>query len=98
MILPIDEKWRIKSDAYCWHVQQYMGTRFDKDTGERSERWESKRYYQSLAKAVHGLAELELMSGDTKTLAEALDAVRDVSERLSRALTPHIEIVETKHD
>lgn len=93
MILPIDEKWRLKSDAYCWHVQQHMGVRVDKDTGAVTERWDSKRYYQSLAKAVHGLAELELMAGDTRTLAEALDAVRDVSERLSRALAPHIEIL-----
>ena len=94
MILPIDDTWRIKSDPYCWHVQQHMGVRTDKDTGEVTDRWESKRYYQSLAKAVHGLAELELMTGDTTTLASALDAVRDVSERLSMALTPHIEIME----
>jgi len=71
-----------------------MGVRTDKDTGEVTDRWESKRYYQSLAKAVHGLAELELMQVDTTTLAGALDAVRDVSERLSMALTPHIEIME----
>jgi len=92
MILPIDDNWRIKSDSYCWHIQKYQGIP-DKGKFKGIPQWKSLRYYQSLAKAVHGLAELELMTGDTKTLAEALDAVRDVSERLSRALTPHIEIL-----
>ena len=97
MILPIDEKWRIKSDAYCWHVQRYEGIP-KKGKYEGIPQWKSIRYYQSLAKAAHGLAELEIMTSDCTTLAEALDAVRDVAERLSRALTPHIEIVETKHE
>jgi len=94
MILPIDEKWRIKSDEYCWHIQYLKGMRKNRQTGELEENWVSRRYYQSISKAAHGLAELELMSGDTKTLAEALDAVRSVSERLSMALTPHIEIID----
>jgi len=93
MILPIDDKWRIKSDAYQWAIQIYLGKRPNRQTGEPEDHWESRRYYQSLGKAVHGLAELEVMTGDTTTLAEALDAVRDVSERLSMALTPHIEIL-----
>ena len=92
MILPIDDNWRIKSDSYCWHVQKYMGIPTS-GVMQGKEHWKSIRYYQSLAKAAHGLAELELMSGDTKTLAEALDAVRTLSERLSMALTPHIEIL-----
>jgi len=93
MILPIDDKYRLKSDAYCWHVQKYHGLRPNRQTGEPEDKWVSERYYQSLSKAVHGLAELELMTSDATTLTEALNAVRDVSERLSMALTPHIEIV-----
>jgi len=93
MILPIDDKWRLKSDAYCWHIQRYVGIR-SSGHGAGNEQWKSKRYYQTLSGAMHGLAELELMTGDTKTLLEALDAVADVSERLSMALTPHIEIKE----
>ena len=92
MILPIDENWRIKSDSYCWHVQKYMGIPTS-GVMHGKEHWKSIIYYQSLGKAVHGLAELEVMTGDTTTLADALDAVRDVSERLSMALTPHIEIL-----
>ena len=92
MIIPIDEKWRIKTDAYQWIIQRYKGipkTGKFKDTPQ----WESLRYYTTLANAVYGLAEYELMTSDCTTLAEALDAMRDVSERLSRALTPHIEIL-----
>ncbi len=74
MILPIDDKWRIKSDAYCWHVQKYIGVR---KSGKFKgwEEWKSVRYYKSLAQASYGLVELALMEGDTTTLAEALDAV-----------------------
>lgn len=93
MIIPIDKKWRIKSDEYQWIIQRHEGTRPNRQNKEIIEdKWVSKRFYTTLSKAVHGLAELELMAGDTKTLAEALDAVRDVSERLARALAPHIEI------
>jgi len=94
VILPIDDKWRIKSDAYCWHVQKYHGLRPNRQTGKPEPFWKSERYYQSLSKAVHGLAELELMTSDATTLDEALNAVRDVSERLSMALAPHVEIIE----
>ena len=83
MILPIDEKWRIKSDAYCWHVQRYEGMRPNRQTGEPEEYWKSKRYYANIAQAAYGLAELEIMTSDCTTLAEALDRVRDVAERLS---------------
>ena len=94
MILPIDDKWRLKSDQYCWHIQRYEGKRKNRQTGELEDWWESKRYYQTVAQAAHGLAQLEIMSGDTTTLVEALDAVQEVSERLSMALTPHIELKE----
>ena len=96
MILPIDEKWRIKSDPYCWHLQRHEGIRLNRQTGKPEDKWENKRHYQTLAQAVYGLAELELMTSDTKTLVEALDAVRAVSERLSMALTPHVEIMEKR--
>jgi len=94
MIIPIDDKWRIKSDEYCWHIQKLIGMRKNRQTGELEENWRSQRYYSSLAQAVHGLAELEIMTSDCTTLAEALDAVRNVSDRLSHALTPHIEIID----
>jgi len=93
MIIPIDEKWRIKSDKYCWHIQSYKGIPTSgKMKGQ--EHWHSERFYQTLGGAVFGLAELELMTGDTRTLEEALDAVQQLSARLSMALTPHIEIKE----
>ena len=91
MILPIDDKWRIKSDAYQWMIQQYQGIP-DKGKFKGIPQWKSVRYYTSLSKAVHGLAEYELMTSDCTTLASALDCLRDVSERLSMALTPHIAI------
>jgi len=87
MILPIDDKWRIKSDAYCWAIQKRHGVN---KLGE--PKWDGYRYYSTLGSAVHGLAELELMTSDATTLDEALNAVRDVSERLSMALTPHVEL------
>lgn len=92
MILPVDDQWRIKSDAYCWHIQKYMGIP-KSGVMKGKEYWKSIRWYQTLSGAAHGLVEYRLMTGDTKTLAEALDAVRDLSDRLSKALAPHIEII-----
>lgn len=92
MILPIDDKWRIKSDAFCWHIQRHEGKRKNRQTGEPEDLWVSKRYYQSLAQAANGLGELEIMTSDCTTLAEALNAVADITARLQQALTPHIEI------
>ena len=93
MILPIDDNWRIKSDEFCWHIQEYKGERKNRQTGEPEDYWKSRRYYVDLNAAIRGLAQLEIMTSDCTTLVEALDAVQDVSERLSRALTPHIEIL-----
>jgi len=93
MILPIDDTWRIKSDPYCWHIQRYQGVPTS-GVMKGKHYWKSIRWYQKLPEALNGLAELEVMTSQGTSLAEALDAVRDVSERLSRALTPHIEIME----
>jgi len=92
MILPIDDKYRLKSDAYCWHVQIYKGIPTS-GVMKGKEYWKSIRWYQKLPEALNGLAELEVMTSQGTSLVEALDAVRDVSERLSMALTPHIEIL-----
>lgn len=92
MILPIDDQWRIKSDAFCWHVQKYQGIP-ERGKFKGIPQWKSVRFYQSLNKAVYGLAELFIQTSDATTLASALDAVQDVSDRLTRALAPHIEIV-----
>ena len=91
MILPIDDKYRLKSDAYCWHVQIYKGIPTS-GVMKGKEYWKSIRWYQKLPEALNGLAELEVMTSQGTSLVEALDAVRDVSERLSMALTPHIAI------
>ena len=95
MILPIDDKLRIKSDAYQWMIQRYEGIP-TKGKFKDIPQWKSVRYYTTLPAAVYGLAEYELMTSDCTTLAEALDAVRDLSHRLSMALTPHIEILGDK--
>lgn len=62
----------------------------DKRTEKLADRWDSKRYFQSLAKAAHGLVEYRLMEGDTRTLAEALAALDSLSHAVEHALTPQL--------
>ena len=47
MILPIDDKYRLKSDAYCWHVQIYKGIPTS-GVMKGKEYWKSIRWYQKL--------------------------------------------------
>ena len=43
MILPIDDKWRIKSDAYQWMIQKYKGIPA-KGKFKGTPQWESVGY------------------------------------------------------
>lgn len=86
MILPIDEKYRIKATKRSWDIQVLYIIK-----GE--EVWkEIGFHYSSLESCVNGLAQLMLRTSDAETLAEALEEVKRVSDTLSRALSPEYEV------
>jgi len=83
MILPINDKYRIKTDSHQWKVQKYIG--LDK---KKEEIWTSVLYYSNIEALVQGLSERMLRESGAVTLALALKEVESITKELSEALTP----------
>ncbi len=84
MIIPINEQYRINSDAHQWAVQK-------RRVRNNKEDWESQTYHPSVDAAVRSLGERMVRECKTDTLVDALKAVETIATTLSQALTPHIE-------
>ena len=80
MIIPIDDKYRIKSDSNCWAIQS-VTTRKD-----GTLEWGSKLYYSSFSGALGGLYELKLRLSDAVGLVEAKLAAKQILAEMTRAL------------
>ena len=84
MIIPVNERFRIKSDRYQWIIQR-------KRTRDGHEVWESQTYYPSVDGAVRSLGERMVRESKTQTLVDALKAVETIATTLSQALMPSLE-------
>jgi len=84
MILPIDDKYRIKGDKHSWAIQK---GRIKK--GEIT--WESVSWFTSLESTVNHLGQLMVRTSDTKTLGDALKEIEKIATKLSQALTTNFE-------
>ena len=84
MIIPINEQYRIASDAYQWTVQKRRAR-------NNKEDWESQTYHPSVDAAVRSLGERMVRECETDTLVDALKAVETIATTLSQALTLSIE-------
>ena len=84
MKIPINARFRIKSDRYQWMIQE-------RRTRKGREVWESKLFFGTFQLAYKGLGELMVRLSDADTLADALDDVENVATTLSQALTPQLE-------
>jgi len=90
MILAIDEKYRIKSDEYCWHIQKARTRTKD---GKKVIDWESIKWVTSLESAVNILGELMVRTSDAQTLGEALIEIEKITTTLSQALTTKFKVI-----
>ena len=84
MLIPINERYRIASDARQWMIQQAR-TR----NGHKS--WQSKWFFPTFESALRELGQLMVRTSDADTLADALEEVDKVATTLSQALTPQLE-------
>jgi hypothetical protein len=82
MIIPIDEKWRIRSDAYCWHVER-IGA-FNAKTNKH--RWRSYKYLSTLQRALAALARLQIMLHDSETLIDAIKFINETEKKFDKLL------------
>lgn len=88
MIIPIDETTRITSDSLQWIIQR-RGKK--KDSGKWGE-WQSRQFFARLDGALRYVADTALRESTVEGLGEALQEVNRVSQALSDALRPHINI------
>ena len=86
MLIPINERFRIASDARQWMIQEAR-----KRNGRTV--WQSKYYFGTFESAVKDLGELMVRESEAQTLVDALDDVEKVTTTLSQALTPHSELI-----
>ena len=86
MIIPINNKYRIASDQYQWIVQS-------KRTRNGSLEWEARLFYPTFRMALGSLGELMVRESKAETLAEALTDVKNITTRLSQALTPQFQVI-----
>ena len=90
MIIPVDNEHRISSDRHQWIIQERKIVQSGNNKGK--ERWEAMAYYATLQGAVNGLVQLKLRLANTETLADALDYMETLSNKLTRALTMDYEV------
>ena len=95
MIIPIDDKIRIKGDEYQWCCQRYQRLNKPGKDGKLYQ-WNSFSYHTNLSSAVSELMRREIRCHPATTLAEALDAVQGIAERYTRIFDP-IATVEVKN-
>ncbi len=86
MILPINEKYRIAGDKYCWSIQKSK-----RKNGHII--WESINWFQSLEHAVNHLGEMMVRTSDAQTLADALKEIEKVTTLLTHALSPKFKVI-----
>ena len=87
MIIPVNEHYRIATDAYQWVVERAR-------TRNGNKEWEPKLFYPTFKSALKGLGELMVRRSEAQTLADAIADVEKVSTTLSQALTIRIDCLE----
>ena len=83
MIIPIDDKYRLKSDINQWMIQKKI-----KPNKKNPDGWESFKYFNNPSQAVTALAAVMVRTSDASTLTDALAEVDRVTQALVGALTP----------
>ncbi len=77
MIIPLDDKLRIRGTTECWQLEQLKKI---KDANE----WRAFKYFTTVDNALHETAQRELRVYPTQTLAEASDTCNRVTHKYSK--------------
>lgn len=83
MILPINDRYRIKSDQYCWMVQEQRRRTL---TDQLKEDWRPVTYHPTIEQAVSSLSERMLRTSSAIGFAEGLEELKRICNTLSQAL------------
>ena len=88
MIIPINEKYRLKSDINQWSIQKFS------PTVKNPDKWNSIKYFHDPSSAVTELAQMSIRESDARTLTEALAEADRVTASLLAALAPVFNVKE----
>ena len=88
MIIPIDDKYRLKSDIDQWLLQKFTPTK------KEPNKWQSFKFFSNPSSAVTALIQLRIRESEVETLIDALAEVDRVTASVLQALTPVFEVQE----
>ena len=77
MIIPIDEKTRIRGTEYCWQLEK---TKIVKGEIE----WRPFKYFQTMDRALRVAAQREIRTVPANGVSEAIAACNRVTEKYAR--------------
>ena len=77
MIIPLDDKHRIRGTAQCWQLET---TKIVKGEIE----WRPFKYFSSMDSALRAAAQREIRTTPTTTLTEAIEACNRVTQKYAR--------------
>lgn len=80
MILPINDKWRIRSEDRQWCVEELRG-RGDKAV------WQSVSYHRKLEQAANSLLQRRVRRSEAVGVQEVIDAIDRIEKELVQALS-----------
>ena len=91
MIIPIDDKYRVRSDTQCWMIDRIGGINKD---GERV--WNAIKFYQNPGNAIKGLANLQIRTTNTETLEDSIEAIQKICDKFNKILKAYSDGKEVK--
>ncbi len=77
MIIPLDDKLRIRGTSECWQLER-LNVVNDEPV------WKPYKYFVTVDSALHSAAQRELRLFPSNTLSEALDACVRVTQKYAR--------------
>lgn len=89
MVIPIDKDYRLASDALCWKVGK-------RGTLKGETVWSPISWHDTPGAAAKSLSRRLVRLCEAETLEDALKAVDEIAEKLTRALTPRLSFEDVR--
>jgi hypothetical protein len=86
MIIPIDDKYRLKSDVDQWMIQKFTPTK------KEPKKWTSIKYFANPSNAVTELVQMRIRASDAETLVDALEDAKKATASVLEALAPCFDV------
>ncbi len=77
MIIPLDDKYRIRGTVHCWQLETIKIVKGEKQ-------WRAFKYYNSMDSALRDAAQREIRTTPTTTLTEAIAACNRVTQKYAQ--------------